>query len=71
MDSPPESRDNTEMPPDPFNEHMDDIQAMINDYTNKEIVQELSQRGFQTLPKKPGKTPINLGLPATFWSPGG
>jgi hypothetical protein len=48
MDSPPESRDDTEMPPDPFDEHKDDIQAMINDHTNKEIVQELSQRGFQT-----------------------
>ena len=48
MDSPPETRDGTETPPDPFDEHKDDIQAMINDYTNKEIVQELLQRGFQT-----------------------
>ena len=35
-------------PPDLFDEHKNDIQAMINDYTNKEIVQELLQRGFQT-----------------------
>jgi hypothetical protein len=48
MDSPPESRDNAKTPPDPFDEHKDDIQAMINRYTNKEIVQELSQRGFLT-----------------------
>jgi hypothetical protein len=47
MDSPPESRDSAKTPPDPFDEHKDDIQAMINNYTNKEIVQELSQRGFQ------------------------
>ena len=46
MDSPPESRDG--VPPDPFDEYKDDIQAMIDDYTNKEIVQELLQRGFQT-----------------------
>jgi hypothetical protein len=48
MDSPPESRDGAETLPDPFDEYKDDIQAMINDYTNKEIVQELLQRGFQT-----------------------
>ena len=48
MDSPPESRDGAETPLDPFDEHKDDIQAMIDDYTSKEIVQELSQRGFQT-----------------------
>jgi hypothetical protein len=48
MDSPPESRDGAETPLDPFDEHKDDIRAMINDYTSKEIVQELSQRGFQT-----------------------
>jgi len=41
MDSPPESRDGAETPPDPFDEHKDDIQAMIDDYTNKDIVQEL------------------------------
>jgi hypothetical protein len=34
MDSPPESRDNAKTPPDPFDEHKDDIQAMINRYTN-------------------------------------
>jgi SOS response regulatory protein OraA/RecX len=34
--------------PDPFNEHKNDIQAMIKDHTSKEVVQELSQRGFQT-----------------------
>ena len=44
MDSPPESRDGA--PPDPFDEYKDDIQTMIDDYTNKEIVQELLQRGF-------------------------
>jgi SOS response regulatory protein OraA/RecX len=48
MDSPPESRGSAETPPDPFDEHKGDIQAMINDYTTKEIVQELSQRGFLT-----------------------
>jgi SOS response regulatory protein OraA/RecX len=48
MDSPPESRDDAETLPDPFDEHKDAIQAMINDYTNKEIVQELLQQGFQT-----------------------
>jgi hypothetical protein len=47
MDS-PELRDGAETPPDPFDEYKDDIQAMIDDYTNKEIVQELLQRGFQT-----------------------
>jgi hypothetical protein len=51
MDSPPESRDNTETPPDPFDEHKDNIQAMINSHTNKEIVQELLQRGFLTSPR--------------------
>jgi hypothetical protein len=29
-----ESRDNAKTPPDPFDEHKDDIQAMINRYTN-------------------------------------
>jgi hypothetical protein len=48
MDSSPESRDSAKTPADPLDEHKDDIQAMINNYTNKEIVQELSQRGFQT-----------------------
>jgi hypothetical protein len=38
MDSPPESRDGAETPPDPFDEHKDNIQAMIDDYINKEIV---------------------------------
>jgi hypothetical protein len=46
MDSPPELRDNTETPADPFDEHKNNIQAIINNYTNKEIIQELSQRGF-------------------------
>jgi hypothetical protein len=44
MNSPPRA----ETPPDSFDEHKDDIRTMINDHTNKEIVQELSQRGFQT-----------------------
>ena len=48
MDSPPELHDGAETRPDPFDEHKDDIQAMIDDYTSKEIAQELSQRGFQT-----------------------
>jgi hypothetical protein len=38
MDSSPESHDGAQTPPDPFDEHKDNIQAMINDYTNKEIV---------------------------------
>ena len=38
VDSPPESRDGAKTPPDPFDEYKDDIQAMIDDYTNKEIV---------------------------------
>jgi hypothetical protein len=38
IDSPPESRDSAKTPLDPFDEHKDDIQAMINDYTNKEII---------------------------------
>jgi hypothetical protein len=41
MDSSPESRDDIEMPSDPFDKHRDNIQAMINNHTNKEIVQEL------------------------------
>jgi hypothetical protein len=41
IDSPPESRDSAKTPPDPFDEHKDNIQVMINNYTNKEIIQEL------------------------------
>jgi hypothetical protein len=41
IDSSLESRDSAKTPPDPFNEYKDDIQVIINNYTNKEIVQEL------------------------------
>jgi hypothetical protein len=48
MNSPPESRNSAETPPDPFDEYKDDIKAMIDDYSNAEIVQELFTKGFQT-----------------------
>jgi hypothetical protein len=48
MNSPPESRDGAETPPDPFDEYKDDIKAIIDDYSNAEIVQELFIKGFQT-----------------------
>ena len=63
MDSPPESHDGTETPHplDPFDKHKDDIQAMI-DYTNKEIVQELLQRGFQTSQRSLERRLQTLGI---------
>jgi hypothetical protein len=48
MDSPPESRDCVGMPPDPFDTYKDDIEIIINTYTNKEIIQELFIKGLQT-----------------------
>lgn len=46
MNSPPESCDGAETPPDPFNKYKDNIKAMINNYSNTEIVQELFIKGF-------------------------
>jgi hypothetical protein len=48
MNSSPESRDCVGMPPDPFDTYKNDIEAMIDTYTNKEIVQELFIKGLQT-----------------------
>jgi hypothetical protein len=48
MNSPPESRNGAEMPPDPFNKYKDDIKIILNNYSNTEIVQELFIKGFKT-----------------------
>jgi hypothetical protein len=48
INSPPESRDGAETPPDPFDKYKNDIETMIDDHSNTEIVQELFTRGFQT-----------------------
>jgi hypothetical protein len=48
MNLPPESRDGAETPPDPFDKYKNDIEAMINNYSKTEIIQELFTKSFQT-----------------------
>jgi len=61
MDSPPESHDGTETQIPSISTRMR-IQAMIDDYTNKEIVQELLQQGFQTSQRSLERRLQTLGI---------
>jgi wyosine [tRNA(Phe)-imidazoG37] synthetase (radical SAM superfamily) len=53
----------------PSNEYKDDIQAMIDDYTNKEIVQELLQRVSRP-PKEAWKDAYKFGASGDSLEPG-